>query len=190
MDNGILVKRNLAVRQKLMEWRITFTLDNPNPEMEYKLLTSIHNLKQSLIALTDPKDQERLPIQHWLNLLNEMEGETRSLMHRRKPRALLPIIGDISHDLFVTATTREINEIMAKVSENRDTINKLVNFQKEQLTLINVTFNEMKNRQAINDLIAVTSSLQERIDNITHNAQSHYYTVYRYNIIQDHINTL
>ena len=76
MDNGILVKRNLAVRQKLMEWRITFTLDNPNPEMEYKLITSIHNLKQSLIALTDPKDQERLPIQHWLNLLNEMEGET------------------------------------------------------------------------------------------------------------------
>ena len=190
MQDGIMVNRDLLVHTKLLEWTITFTLDNPSSEMKDLLVTEIQSLRSFLNQL--PKStKRRLNFSQWMQELSRVEYRAETLMHQRMKRSLLPIIGDIAHDLFGTATVREIEHIMQLVNDNRNALNKVTNFQNEQLTLINITKEEMKqNRKAINDIISLTSSLTEQIANITANSHAHYYATYQYNLIQDRISAL
>lgn len=190
VSDGIMVKRGLSVHTKLMEWRVTFALDDPSLEMKKVLLSEIIALRKILSDLP-PTSTSRMNVPYWLKELARVEYRTEALVHRKVRRSLLPFIGSIAHDLFGTATTQEVEQVMRAVNENRNAMNRVINFQNEQLTIINVTKEELKqNRKTINELITLTSTLGEQIANITAITHTYFYSQYRWNLIQDHIITL
>ena len=192
MENGVMVKRGLAVHTKVMEWRVTFTLDDPSLDMAKVLIGEVTTLMEYLSKIPlNRRIGHRLNIPHWTKELTRIESRTRTLVRGRNKRALLPIIGSIARDLFGTATTKEVKHVMKMVLANRNAMNKIVNFGNEQLTLINITKTELEqNRKAINEIITTTSDLHEQILNITVNTHTHYYLTYQYNLIQDRVSAL
>ena len=125
---------------------------------------------------------------HWLREIDRAEGWLRSLVPRkpRTRRALLQIIGDIARDLIGTSTVEEVEELRSKVIENRNSLEKIINFDQELLTIVNVTHEELiKNRKTLNEIINATHFLQDQINTIVQRSAQVDYALITYNMIEE-----
>lgn len=185
LPDGIAVKRNLAVKIKRAEWRLTLTLDNPNPEMVTALFREVH-LFQRMIEVV-PGNLSRVSRKsYWLSEVKRVKETIRTLTPKRTSRAVLGIIGQISRDLFGTATESEIASLNTKIHQNRFALQQTVHFQNELLTIVNVTKMEMfENRKTLNSIINATTEIRNTITSLQKSAKWDLQALMTYNMIQE-----
>ena len=188
VDDGVMIKRGSTVKEKLVEWRVTFTLEDPTQGMRETIRSEIATLRTFLLALPDDiKFRKRVRLTYWIQ---ELDKAQNVISNTRARRGLINFVGDLSQKLFGVATEKEVGEIMDYVRANRNSINSVINFSNDVLTVINVTKSEVvKNRQAINDIIRVTSQLKSVIQNIT-NWHINYHSMAQYDLIHEKVSFL
>ena len=197
MENGVLVKRNIPVRITLAEWKVVLTMDDPSLNMVTVLTQEIHAFRR-MIQTIPARYAQIAHKQHWIREVDRVERWIKTLSPRRHRRALLNIIGDISHDLFGTATEKEVQALGEKIQENRDSIKQIIHYEHEMLSFVNVSQKEMlKNRHAINDIISTTKTFEKHIRVLVSESEKDIHALIAYNVISEkmtliwrHVHTL
>ncbi len=189
MKDGILVKQHQTVRLKLAEWRITLTMDDPSPKMISFLKEEIQMFRRMLTRIPETMSQVARKT-YWLKELDRADRWFQSLIPRKR-RAILGIIGRISKELFGTATEEDVDNLKTKIIENRNAIEKVVNFDKELLTLVNVTQEQTaRNRHTINDIINATSEMYKQLIAIINKNQFVLHGLTTYNVIGERMDLI
>ncbi|MCP3887668.1 MAG: hypothetical protein GY702_02185 [Desulfobulbaceae bacterium] len=182
MKDGIIVKQHQTVKLKLAEWRITLTMDDPSPQMISFLKEEIQVFRRLLTRVPDTLSHVARKT-YWLQELDRADRWFQSLCPRNR-RAVLGIIGRLSKELFGTATEEDVENLKTKIIENRNAIEKVVNFDEELLTLVNVTQEQVtRNRHTINDIINATSEMYGQLIAITTKSQFVLHGLTTYNVI-------
>ena len=187
MKDGLLVKRNLPVRIKVSEWRATLTVDDPSDKVitaVFRETTLFRRLVESIPATLGKGTRKG----YWIREVDRAEGWLRTLIPRRtrERRALLGIIGKLSHDLFGTATAEQVEELTEKVMENRDSLQKVVHFDEELLSIVNITHEEMiSNRETINEILNVTDYMQHQFITLMKTTEWTLHALQTYNLIRE-----
>ena len=192
VEDGVLVKRNLPVRIKIAEWRVALTLDDPSEKVITTVFRETNIFRRMVKAI--PANLSRVTRKsHWLREIDRADRWLHTLVPRqaRNRRAILGIIGQISHDLFGTVTSNELEELTNRVMENRNSLQKVINFDEELLTIVNITQEEMKrNQETINEIINVTGFIQDQIATIVRSNEVQNHALITYNIIHEKMNLI
>ena len=115
-------------------WPHTFQLSFPNLQFDFQSAQNVNctsssdylyeckALQNALATLDSIKRHYLISQRHVISLAKEvMPRDFQELPRARSRRSLLPFIGDLSHSLFGTATTKDVNRLKAHIVslENR-----------------------------------------------------------------------
>ena len=181
------MKQNLAVRIKTAQWKVALTINDPRSWIITELCSELNTFKR-LMRHTPKRISTLINTEHWQKEIHRAEKWIRSMASRnsRPKRAVLGIVGQLSHDLFGTVTEEELREVASRVNENRQSLQKVVHFNNKLLSVINVTFEEMnRNRLTINEIINSTHYIKDQIIQIVSDANLRVHALRTYNDITE-----
>jgi hypothetical protein len=189
IPEGVLMKKGLNVRSAAMQWEIVVVMDDIQGKIAKDVIQEIDVLREFLDGLSSNK-AFYLRRDHWYRELDRAENRIKILKPRYK-RGLLDLVGRLAKDLFGTATEGEIFELRAKVNENRQSLQHVIHFQNQLMSIVNVTHDDMNLfRKTLNQLINTTDAIKNwmtrNMGRLTTTTQG----IIAYNIIGEKMNLI
>ena len=192
VKDGILMEKNIPVRMKLVDWRITLVVDDPCPELIKYLSTELLMFKGFLDNLDSSHSSEDfIHTPYWYGEIESVQREIKMFSNGRPRRAVFDFVGKISQSLFGTATEEDIQFIKSKISKQNLVIENLVHFQDDLLTIVNVTHEEIiDNRHAINKIINFTDTLRIWIEHLTNAYDKDIHALITHQVLSEKMGTI
>lgn len=160
LPSGVL-QRTVDVKLRTREWNVIVTVEE-----------EVINWEPLLSALTEFRKRKEVTSSGWataqtLDMLHRIQKLQHQRPRRRVKRGLIDGIGIIAHSLFGLATDQAVEEVRSKVEENRNQLNKLTQWKKDSLAVINATYEAVRStRRYLNEMtttlhyaIAVTHTI-------------------------------
>ena len=135
--------READVRIRTLEWRVIVTLDGPEDYGE--MIKAVDKLKSNNVVQISA---------YWSAELAGLENRLQHIIRTtRRRRGLIDGVGVIAHSLFGMATDSDVDEVKAKVEENRRALKEVTHWSREWTTVVNATYQLAKtSRQYVRNL--------------------------------------
>jgi hypothetical protein len=187
IPHGVLMEKGLEVRSTRVQWNVVMVLEDVTPHLAHMVHQEIDTVERLLNAL--PRGQRiHARAEYWSQELQRLRSHLPQGSSSRSKRGLVDMIGLISRGLFGTATEQEVREIRSKVLENRNSLNGILHVQKQFLSIVNVSHNEMiQNRNAINNLTHSMHELKHWVARILVDINEYVHGIITYNRISEQV---
>ena len=185
LPHGILQNRQ-AVRATTAMYHLVVIFGTSETSEDVAFQNSIQEIKHVLQSKGNPIGYEFI-----LARLEHIQEQHQQVTHSRTKRGILDFVSDIGKTLFGFGTSRDIEELKTVIDKNRDAVSQVVHSNNELVSIINTTRYELsENRKTINQLINATLMLKNWVEKVKLRIHMFKGLTLKLDILQEHVNAL